>query len=236
MTKSHLKSLVAPKSWNIKAKAAKFVTKPLPGPHKSNISMPVSIFMKNIGHAITTKEVKYILNNQSLLVDGKPVKNHKFPVGLMDVVEIKGVGTFRVLMNSRNRLFALPISPAEASLKPCKIIGKSILKKGRIQLNLSGSRNIIVSKDEFNTNDSVIFDLKENKIKEHFKLEKGAFAYIVFGKHSGSAGVVEDIFKDNVIIKSGTNRLQTLVGDIFIIGRNNPAIAFEVKDESNAEG
>ena len=236
MTKSHLKSLVAPKAWDIKAKATKFVTMPFPGPHKNNISMPISIFMKNIGHAITTKEVKHILNSKLLLVDGKPVKGHKFPVGLMDVIEIKGVGAFRVLMNNRNRLFALPIKPAEASLKPCRIVGKKILKKGRVQLNLSGSRNIIVAKDEFKTNDSVIFDLKEKKIKGHFKLEKGAFAYIVFGKHSGSSGVVEDIFRDNVIIKSGTERLQTLVGDIFVIGKAKPAIAFEVKDESNAEG
>ena len=65
MTKNHLKRLAAPKSWNIKRKANVYVTRPRPGAHSMQESIPFTSFCKDLSNiAQTTKQVKYILNEK----------------------------------------------------------------------------------------------------------------------------------------------------------------------------
>ncbi|MBW2977059.1 30S ribosomal protein S4e, partial [Candidatus Woesearchaeota archaeon] len=44
----HLKRNFAPRNWKIKKKGMKFVTKPSPGPHKMNMSLPLNVIMRDI--------------------------------------------------------------------------------------------------------------------------------------------------------------------------------------------
>ena len=83
----HLKSYFAPKSWKVKKKYVKFISKPNPGPHKIDVSMPLNVIMRDVlGYAENQREVKFILENKNVMVDGIRRRDPRFPVGLFDVL------------------------------------------------------------------------------------------------------------------------------------------------------
>ena len=61
MSKNHLKIQKVPDTWPIKRKDTVFVTRPNPGAHNMNLSVPINVLLRNVlGKAKTTKEVKKI--------------------------------------------------------------------------------------------------------------------------------------------------------------------------------
>ncbi len=219
MTKRHLKSYVAPKGWALKRKEHKFVVKPSPGPHNIELSMPLSLLIKRIGLAQTNKEVRKILQQNLILVDQKKVKDYKFPVGLMDAVSIKDVEkNFRVILDNKGKLMMKEIKSEEAKLKTCKIIKKTILSKGRLQLNLFDGRNIITTENGQVVGDSVVISLPDQKIKDKLKLDKGSFVLLMGGKHIGDVGTLEKIDGDKIVYASKSGKLvETLKEYAFVI-------------------
>lgn len=227
MSKQHLKRLASPNTWDIKKKNITFVARPKPGAHKMNYSMPISLMIKEfIGLAKTTKEVKYILHNKDCLLDGKLIYDDKKPAGLMDVVSFpKQNENYRVSLNKRNKLFTVKISDAEAKIKLSKIVGKTLLKGGKFQLNCSDGRNIIVenSKD-YSIGDSIKISLPEQKIEKIIHLEKGSLVLLVAGKHAGMIGKVNE-FKENMIVVANEEMKATTKKDYaFVLGKDKPEI------------
>ncbi|MCD4666379.1 30S ribosomal protein S4e [archaeon] len=229
MSKKHLSRLNAPKSWPIQRKGIKWIIRPNPGAHKLKDCIPLSILLKNILHyAKTTREVKAILNKGEILVDKKIRKDHKLPLGIMDVFEIpKTKEAYRIFINNKNKFILVKIKKEETNIKPYKIIDKKYLKNKKIQLNLYGGRNLILDKNDYNVGDSVIIDLTNNKIKSHLKLEKNSLVYLIGGKHKGNIGTIEKIEKPlgisgktEIILKSGKDKLSTLKDYAFVISKD----------------
>ena len=227
MGKDHLKRLAAPKTWGIIRKNARFITKPVPGPHGLQSGMPLNVLLKEIlNYAGTTREVKKILNTTEVKIDGKARKDFRFPVGVFDTVEFTGIKEhFRVMLNNKGKIALLNISKDESLLKPCKIVGKSALK-GKIQLNLYDGKNIIVDKNAYNVGDTVLLSLPEQKISRHLKLDKNAAIFLTGGKHIGETGNVEDIIQDKIIYKDQKgNLIETSKKYAFVVGDGKPMIA-----------
>ena len=151
MVKSHLKRLSAPKSWQIKRKGIKFITRPNPGAHSMKNSVSLSLLLKDLlKYAKTTKEVKDILYNKNVLVDGKRRKDHKLPIGIMDVLEVTEMKEhFRILFDQKGKITPVSIKKDEAAIKPCKILNKTKIKGNKTQVNLSDNKNIILKKDDY---------------------------------------------------------------------------------------
>jgi len=223
--RSHLKRLVTPKSWKLLKKKNTFVVRPKPGAHPAKLSMPISLLLKNIGYAKTTKEAKKILNNKTVLVDGNRVKEHKFPVGLMDVITFKDTKeSFRIVLDKKGKLKIIPVDEKEATLKISRIKGKKVLSKGRVQLNLADNKNILVDKDVYKVGDSVLITVPFQEIKQHFKLEKGAAVYLIGGKNKGSKGKIESIEGSKFIYTEGKTKHESLKKYAFVIGKDQEAI------------
>ncbi|RKY01045.1 MAG: 30S ribosomal protein S4e [Spirochaetes bacterium] len=227
MVKRHLKRLVAPKSWKIKRKGITFVTRPRPGMHSKKNSISLNLVLRDmLGYAKTTRDVKVILSKGGVLVDGKQRKDHRFAVGVMDIIEMPKINKcFRVLLNKKGNLYPTEIKGDETKIKLCKIVGKSVIKKGKIQLNLNDGRNIIIDKNKYGTGDTLVIQLPEQKIKEHLKFEKGSFVYLSGGKHKGESGIAEEI-KDSIIKvkpKSGES-FETSKKFAFVTGKEKPII------------
>lgn len=227
MGKSHLKRIAAPKSWPIKRKSSKWVYRPNPGPHKIENSLPIGVIVKELlGYVKNTKEIKYVLNQKKVLVNGKIRKDHKFPVGVMDVLTV-GNDNFRVLLNKKGKLTTVEISSAEAKVQPKKIIGKKSLKGKKLQVNLTDGTNIL-SKEDYKVGDTLVFS--ENKVKDHFKLEKGAIIYIISGKQVGSIGILKKteekkgLQQKEITFTQGKEDYKTLKKYAFVIGKNKPVI------------
>ncbi len=219
MTKRHLKSYTAPKSWGLKRKEHKFVVKPSPGKHKIEFSIPLASVIKRMGLAETKKEVKNLLHKREIMVDQKEVHDEKLPVGLMDVVSVKKLGkNFRVLLDSEGKIFIKEIKKESSWIKPCKIISKTILPKGRLQLNLFDGRNIITKEDGFKAGDSILITLPDQKIAEGLKLDRGAFIMLIGGKHAGDFGNAERLEGEKIVyVNSSGNLVETLKKFAFVV-------------------
>ena len=222
---AHLKRLVAPESWGISKKEYKFITRPNAGPHKLDESIPLNVVVKNLlGHANTTRESKKIITAGKVLVDNKPRTDYRFPLGLMDIIDIPETKQAYTLILDTYGKFKL--SPAKnKTLRYCKVLGKTTLKGKKTQLNLSAGKSLIVLKDEYKAGDTVILDLSTNKIKTHIKFEKNSLAYITAGKYMGNIGKIIDIHKlklskDKIALMIGSHKYETLKEYAFVIDKS----------------
>ncbi len=230
MVKGHMKTLTAPVSWPIKRKGQKFVVRPKPGKAFS-VSMPLALVFKNIlKYCKTMKEVKAILQDKEVYVEGKRRKNPKYLLGLMDTLSIPFAKEhYRMLINQSKKLCLVPVPEAETKFKICKITSKTVLKKSKMQLNFFDGKNIIVKEDKYKVGDSVTISLPDNKVKKSLKLEKGNYAFLTRGSHVGEHGLIEEVKLDIVKIKTKESVFETPKEFIYVIGKGKPEITVEQK-------
>jgi len=232
MAKRHLKRYFAPKAWQINRKRFSYVTKQNPGPHSSKISVPLNVILRDmLNFSSTTKESKIILTKKNVLVDGKRRKDHKFPMGLFDVIEFKEINkSYRILLNKKGKLTLIEIGSDESNIKPCSIINKTTVK-GKIQLNLNDGKNIFVDKDSYKTGDTISLELPKLTIKKHVGLKKDILIYLIGGKHIGEVGKVKDIIGNRIMYKGEKGDIiETSKKYAFVIGEDKPIITINKKD------
>lgn len=231
-SRKHLKRFKAPKMWPINTKENVWTTKTSAGPHALNESIPLVMVLRDIlGLAANTREAKIILNNGDVLVDGTPRKDHRFPVGFMDIVSIPKINkNYRILQDYKGRLVLHEIEENDSKFKLVKILGKTTIKGGKTQLNLEGGRNILVE-DEYKTGDVLLLSIPEQKITDSIKFEEGALGLITGGKHIGEVGKISEIritksSKSNtVLIETDEGVFLTLTRYVFVIGQDKPVIS-----------
>jgi small subunit ribosomal protein S4e len=214
----HLKRYSIPGFWPLAKKGKTFAVKPMPGPHPRWNCIPLRIIVRDILRcAEDSGEAKRILSGGKILVDRKSRKDPKFPVGLMDVIEIPDAKQyFRMGVSSRG-LSLHEIKEKDAGKKLCRINRKTTLRGGLQQLNLHDGRNVLVRKDVYRVGDSVTISIPDQKILRHHKFEKGSRAMIVAGRNVGLKGKIVDIRerknmleKATVVLETPGGRIQTL--------------------------
>lgn len=237
MGQDHISRLAAPKSWPIERKINKWISRPVPGPHSLEGSIPLSVLIRDVlKYAKTAKEIKLILNQGKVLIDKKIRKEEKFPVGFMDVIEIPTLSeNYRMLYNKSGVFSVMPISKEETNIKILKIINKCLVKKGMIQITLHDGRNILVNKFEGKVGDSILFDLEKKKIIKVLSLDKGASIYLSGGAHIGQIGKIKQVFKSRdlqrprILVEVENKEYLTPVDCSFVVGQGKPEIALEAK-------
>jgi len=186
----HLKRSKIPKMWPIPRKGTKFV---VVASHAKTKAIPILIILRDILKiANTRREAKYIISNKDVKVNNKIVKVDNFPVQIFDVVTLDKIKKNYRLEIVNKKFGLVEISEKEAERKIVKIIGKKILKKGKIQMNLEDGQNFI-TEEKFRVGDSAVVNTKENKIEKILELKPGAKVEIMEGKHVGEKGIVEKI-------------------------------------------
>ncbi len=219
---AHLKSLSAPKTWPIERKKHVFVTKANPGPHTKENALPFIVVVRDMLKIVhTTHEAKKIITAGKVLVNNRIRKETKYPVGMLDSISIPGSNEYyRVLFNAQGKFITKKISPEQAKEKYVKIQNKTTLKGKRTQLNFLDGSNMLIDKDNYKVGDTLL--LQEGKVK-HLKFEKGAWVYIVAGKHIGKKGRLEEVltFKgsqpDRVVLKQENEKIDTLREFAFVV-------------------
>jgi len=223
--KQHLKRLAVPKTWPLAKKGNKYVTRPMP---KGSIefSLPLTVIFRDVLKMVkTAKEVKHLLANNYVFINGVQIKDVKQSIALMDVLEMKGTNeAYRLLLNSKGKLVFVKIDDKEAKLRPSRIKGKTLLKKGKVQLNMASGANLLVDKDEYKVGDVLFLQLPENKIKEKLSLDKGVFIYLIGGNHMGKNGKVVDIIDHEIIFKYGKEEFKTAKRYAFAVGKDKSQI------------
>jgi small subunit ribosomal protein S4e len=226
---NEMKRLTAPRSWPVKRKTNAWITKPSPGAHSIEESIPVNVVLRDLLHVCNTAaEVRSVLHEKSVLVDGKVVTSLKQGIGLMDVVSMPKTKTnYRMVMDRRGKLQLVKIPEAKAAWKLCRIENKTTVPGGKTQINLHDGRNILVEKDDYKTGDVLKVEVPSQKILEHYTLDKGSIAFITSGSHVGETAVVEEylitrLAADNLVkFKDGSS---TVKSNVFVIGVKSPEI------------
>jgi small subunit ribosomal protein S4e len=210
-------------------KETEWMIKPAPGPHPVQYSIPLTVLLRDVLNvASNSREVGIILHERSVLVDGVPRTNKKYPVGLMDVISLpKEEKHYRIKVDWKGRLVPEEIDENKAKMKLLRITGKNTVSGGKHNISFHDGRNMLAD-NHLHVGDTVEVSLPEVKLKNHIKLEKGARCLIMDGKHAGKIVTLKELIgrkgiKPNEAMVEGSN------GEFITVARYLFAIGDEVK-------
>jgi small subunit ribosomal protein S4e len=188
----HQKRLSSSKVLSIPKKRHKWVTKSAPGPHPGDRSVPLLVAVRdNLGLCDSSREARRIIGNREIIVDMRPTRDFKRPLGLMDTVSVpKADVHFRVVLDRKGKLQFVPVGETDVAWKLVRIEDKTTLKGGRTQLNCHDGRNILIEKDVYKTGDVLKVELPTQKVLAHYPMTKGAVAMVISGSHTGEMSTV----------------------------------------------
>jgi len=231
-SKKHLKRLNAPSHWMLDKLTGVYAPKPSQGPHKQRECLPLIIFLRNrLHYALTGDEVKKILMQRLVAVDGKIRTDVNYPAGFMDVITIEKTNeNFRLIYDVKGRFAVHRITPEEGRYKLCRVTKVGMAQKGVPFLVTHDARTIRYPNPDINVNDSVILDIESGAITDHVKFDTGNLCMITGGHNLGRVGVITSRDKhpgsfDIVHVKDATGAtFATRLSNVFIIGRGKQAL------------
>ena len=214
---SHLSRQEKPRKWPIEKKGTTYLVSP-----NSNIDegMPLLTILRDVLKvADNRKEVKAMIHERQVLLNEKPAIDEKNSVLFFDTMRIVPMKKSYKLGLTLNGKFKLEeISEKEAEKKITKIVNKKILRGKKTQLNFFDGRNIL-SDMKCNMNDSVVIDLKGNKIEKCLPLKEKSKVIVFAGKHAGKTGEIEKLeLEDKTAkIKTSEKEINILIKQLMVI-------------------
>jgi len=230
--KKHLKLLAAPKHWLLNKMGGVFAPRPSSGPHKLRECLPLIILLRNrLKYALTRREVKMILMQRFVKVDGKVRTDEKFPAGFMDIVSIEKTNEiFRLLYDTKGKFTLQRVQPAEAKYKLCKVRKVSTGEKNVPFITTHDGRTFRFPDPSVKTNDSIKVDLETGKILDVVKFEIGNLVMATGGYNQGRVGVIVKREKhpgswDIIHIKDALGQtFATRISNVFLIGKGTKSL------------
>ena len=226
--KKKIKALNAPKAVHIHRKENTWTVTTKAGAHKKEASVSLGIAIRNFtGLAKNLKEVKQILNNGDIKVNGRIRKDYQFGVGLFDVISIeKQKAFYRVLVDAKGRII-LHEMKKDSNTKLCRVEKKISNSKG-IQITTNDGLTIIGNNAK--VGDTLKISFPEVKVEEVFAAEKDAVVYITKGVHCSEQGKILEIIpgtanRERLIkIEKKGKEYATTASNIFVVGKGSVAI------------
>ena len=154
-----MKRVAAPKTWYLGKLKGVYGTRPSPGPHKLRECIPLNVLLQQrLKYALSRDEARKIVKDKEGLikVDGKVRRDHRFPLGFMDVVSIPKTGeNFRILYDIKGRFQPHSIDVNEAGFKLCKVTKKTLGKNKIPYVVTHDGRTIRYPHPDIKKNDTV---------------------------------------------------------------------------------
>jgi len=214
----HIKRKTMPKFWPVPKTGSKYLAVPS---HEQRNSVSLILIMRDILKMVKNrKELKKALNEKKIEVNGKIVREINYPVALFDSVSLPESKKFYRAVLENKRMALEEIKKEETTVRIFKIIGKKILSKNKVQLNLNLGRNIITS-EKADVGDFVLFDMSKNKMLRTIPLGKNIGVVVIAGKHIGKKGKIAELAKEgeNTIAKIKTSsgeEVSSNVNNLFV--------------------
>ncbi|MEM0356662.1 MAG: S4 domain-containing protein [Candidatus Anstonellales archaeon] len=187
----HLKRLVLPSYIKIRRKEKKYLLKPSPGPHPKDDSISLGVLLRDyMGIAANMREVRYILRNGKIKVDGRIVKEPKFPIGFQDILDIDGVGRYIIDIDSHG--YFVPRDYAGNS-QILKVIRKTKVKGGKLQYTFHNGRTLLSEDSSIKVGDSVVYDVNSKSISKIISQDLNRECIVLRGKHRGFRGKIKQV-------------------------------------------
>lgn len=231
----HLKRELSPSFWPIHRKEHVWAVRSIPGPHPLNLSTPLTVVVRDdLGYAETNKEVKMLIKQGKILVDGRARTDERHPVGIMDVISLPDAKQFfRILPAHGGKLRLHPIDSREADFKLCRIMSKNTVKGGITQLILHDGRSLHLRTEDrvYGVNDVLQIKIPEQEVQEYVRFEEGALIIVTGGVSSGKNGVLAKLGTKPGNKRTATVRtkdgeeIRTLASYIFAVGSSRALIS-----------
>jgi len=228
-----MKRLNAPSHWLLDKLSGSYAPRPSPGPHKLRDCLPLVVFLRNrLKYALNAREVKSIMMQRLVQVDGKVRTDTTYPAGFMDVITLEKTGeSFRLIYDTKGRFTIHRITPEEAQYKLCKVRRVQLGRKGIPYLVTHDARTIRYPDPLIKVNDTVKVDLATGKISEFIHFDTGIVCMVTGGRNMGRVGVIthrerHDGGFDIVHIKDAIdNTFATRLNNVFVIGKEKPWVS-----------
>ncbi|KAL4783055.1 ribosomal family S4e-domain-containing protein [Aspergillus varians] len=231
--KKHQKRLSAPSHWLLDKMSGTYAPKASPGPHKLRDCLPLIVFIRNrLKYALNGREVKAIMMQRLVQVDGKVRTDPTYPAGFMDVIGLEKTGeNFRLIYDTKGRFTVHRIQTEEAEYKLCKVKKVQLGKGGIPFLVTHDARTIRYPDPAIKVNDTVKVDIATGKISDFVRFDTGVVCMVTGGHNMGRVGVVTHRERHDggfniVHIKDAVdNTFATREGNVFVIGQDKPWIS-----------
>jgi small subunit ribosomal protein S4e len=226
-----LKRQMAPQFWGITRKSKRFVITVKPGPHKKSHAIPSAVFLRDTLKIVTSlREAKTAIYSGKIKIDGVVRKSLHHAIGLMDVVELENVpDIYRLVPTEEKLLKPIKINESEKSKKLVRVVSKTTINKGKLQIGFHDGRSII-SDSKVSVGDTCLIQIPEVKILEVIKLEAGCQGLVTRGNNVGQIGKIETIeegtfiLPKRVILTLGDRKIEIPADIIMPIGKEEPII------------
>ncbi len=216
----HMKSLTAPKYYGVHRKESAYAAKPSPGRHSLSRSIPLVAFATKAGISASSHDASRMIKRKEIHVNGKPVRDPAYPVGLSDTILVLPSKTSYSI--GINELGKVSIKESKGTAdRLCKVVQKYKAGGGSAMIRLHDGTVVKESK-EINANDSVLLG-DDNSVKKVLKLGEGCSCMVIDGVHVGAKGRVKEIHKGTatskayVTVEEGGSSFDTLVRNIMVV-------------------
>ncbi len=186
-----LKRLNAPSKLILPRKDRVWLAKPRAGTHRRSESIAlVSLLRDLLKIADTAREADTIIKAGKVMVDGRVIKDPKFPVGFMDVVYIPAVDiTYYLDLDDNGKLVARRDNRKHKYLK---ITGKRTVNNGKRQFSFDDGRSLLQDAG-YKVGDTLKLSIPDFKVIGHYPMEVGSKCVVTGGKHAGEHGKIAGI-------------------------------------------
>jgi len=227
--KKHLKRMFAPSHWMLDKLKGRWAPKPSAGPHKMRECLPLIVMLRErLKYALTYREVKMIVMQRLIKVDGKVRTDMFYPAGFMDVVQIeKTKENFRLLYDTKGRFVLHKISKEEAGYKLCRVRKITRGPKGTPYAITHDGRTLRYPDPDVKVNDTVRVDVTSGKMLDHVKFEAGNSVMVGSGNNMGRVGIIQHRERhpgsfEIVHIKDAIGHtFATRLQNVFVIGKGS---------------
>ncbi len=233
----HMKRYVTPVFWPLTRKEFKWAVKPSPGPHPVSRSLPLLVIVRDmLKYVERGDEARKLIAEGHFKVDGVIRRDYKFPVGLMDVIEVVDTGEFfRVVPAPTTYMTLIQVDREEGKFKLCRIENKTTVKGGHVQLNLHDGRNVLLrvldpskpEEDVYKTMSSLKITIPNQEVVKYLPLQSGVLVVVTGGHSIGRVGRLLSVsegmrsYRKLVRIESIKDKgkvIHTTLDKVFVIG------------------
>jgi len=199
------------------------------------------IVRESLGLANIAKEAIRIISQGKVKVDGVVRRDRRFPVGLMDIVQIEGIPqVYRALPKPNRGLVLSPALDKEAAYKICKIVGKQNVPGGKLQYSLHVGRTLLTTArdtrprgEELAVGGAIQLSFPVQKIVKYVPFQVGALGLVIDGRNQGYYGKITAITPGTyarrkiVRIETGAEGFETPADYVIPIGTESPLVTLE---------
>eukprot|EP00918_Siedleckia_nematoides_P031943 GHVU01069140.1.p1 GENE.GHVU01069140.1~~GHVU01069140.1.p1 ORF type:complete len:271 (-),score=23.80 GHVU01069140.1:808-1620(-) len=224
--RKHMKRVAAPSHWMLDKMTGVYAPRPSPGPHRLRECLPLVILLRNrLKYALTYNEVKLILQQRLVEVDGKVRTDKTYPAGFMDVIRMPtSKDCFRLLYDTKGRFTPHRITEEEGQYKLCRV-KRVMLGPKRIPHAIThDGRTVRFVHPDVKAHDTIKLELHSGEASKFISFGVDKLCMITGGHNVGRVGTIVSRERHlggndmvHLVDKAG-HKFATRITNVFCIG------------------